>query len=116
MDPADRPAPDRRRDLFGGRGEVRVWSLLRAPAPPFTAALRCELDPGGRVGRHVQQAFPELVIGVAGVGEAIVGGVRHPLAAGDLVYLPLGEILEIHNLSGEVALEYLIIKARGDGR
>ena len=46
---------DRREALFGGKGAVTVWNLLgRTPAPPFTAVLSCELDPGGSVGRHRQ--------------------------------------------------------------
>lgn len=113
MDVRAKNPPDRRRDLFGGVGEVRVWSLLRAAAPPFTAVLRCELDPGGRVGRHKQQEFPEIVVGLGGAGEATIGGVRHPLQPGDVVYLPLGEVMELRNLSDEVAFEYMIIKARG---
>jgi len=112
VDLKNKPTPDRRADLFGGVGVVQVWSLLRGPAPPFTAVLACELDPGGRVGRHVQQEFPEIVVGIAGDGEATVGGARHRLAAGDLVYLPLGEVLELKNLSAEAPLQYLIIKAK----
>ena len=57
-----------RSELFGGRGEVRVWSLLDTEADPFTAVLSCELAPGGSVGRHVQEEFPEIVIGVEGHG------------------------------------------------
>ncbi|MEZ4454432.1 MAG: cupin domain-containing protein [Nannocystaceae bacterium] len=105
--------PDRRRDLFGGVGEVLVWDLLGADAaPPFTAILRCELAPGGHVGRHVQQAFPEIVVGLGGVGEAKIGGIAHRLAVGDVVYLPLGEVLELRNLGPEAPLHYLIVKAR----
>lgn len=108
-----RRPPDRRADLFGGVGEVRVWNLLGAlAAPPFTAVLACELEAGGRVGRHRQLEFPEIIIGMAGVGEAQVGEIRHPLGVGDVVYLPLGEVLELRNLSAEAALHYLIIKAR----
>jgi quercetin dioxygenase-like cupin family protein len=112
VDLKDRPAPDRRADLFGGVGVVQVWSLLRSPAPPFTAVLACELDPGGRVGRHVQQEFPEIVIGIEGSGEALVGGAPQPLGPGDMVFLPLGEVLELRNLSATARLQYLIIKAK----
>lgn len=105
--------PDLRIDLFGGRGEVRVWSLLQAPAEPFTAVLSCELVPGGTVGRHRQEEFAEVVIGVEGVGEATVDDATLPLCAGDAVYLPLGSVLSITNRSDEVKLTYLIVKARG---
>jgi quercetin dioxygenase-like cupin family protein len=98
-------------DLFGGRGEVRVWNLLHQAAGPFTAALSCSLSPGGSVGRHLQEHFPELVIGVEGDGEATVDGRATPLAAGDVVYLPLGSILTIENRSTEAPLRYLIVKA-----
>lgn len=97
--------------LFGGVGQVRVSSLLRGQSAPFTAALWCELAPAGRVGAHVQQEFAELVIGVAGEGEAKVNGVAHPLSAGCAVYLPLGAVLEIANRSSDAPLGYVIVKA-----
>ena len=108
-------APDARKDLFGGTGTVKVWNLLRRAAPPFTAALACELDPGGRVGRHRQQHFPEIVIGIEGLGEAVVGKQQHALRPGDVVYLPLGETLELINHSDSEPLQYLIIKAELPG-
>jgi quercetin dioxygenase-like cupin family protein len=98
-------------DLFGGRGEVRVWNLLHHTAGPFTAVLSCALDPGGSVGRHLQEHFPELVIGVEGEGEASVDGQATLLSPGDVVYLPLGSILTIENRSHAVPLRYLIVKA-----
>jgi quercetin dioxygenase-like cupin family protein len=101
-----------RSELFGGRGDVRVWSLLDAEAGPFTAVLSCELSPGGSVGPHVQQEFPEVVIGVEGQGEATVDGRRQPLSAGDAVFLPLGSVLAIENRAPDAPLRYLIIKAR----
>jgi len=78
----------------------------------FAAVLACALDPGGRVGRHVQQACPELVIGLAGRGTATVAGRELPLIAGSVVELPLGDHLAIRNDSDEDALHYLIVKAR----
>ena len=80
-------------NLFGGAGEVRVWNLLRDAAEPFTAVLSCELSPGGCVGRHVQQEFPEVVIGIDGEGEASVDGVPHRLGSFSAVHLPLGAVL-----------------------
>ena len=83
-------APFVQRDLFGGRGDVHVWDLLRgAPAPPFSAVLRCRLAPGGRVGRHVQQHHPEVVLVLAGAGEARVDGNAVALVSGVVVHLPL---------------------------
>ena len=104
-------APDLRENMFGGVGTVKVWNLMLRKSPPFTAALGCELDPGGHVGRHRQQEFPEIVIGVEGLGEAIVGKQQYGLRPGDVVYLPLGETLEIINHSETEPLQYLIIKA-----
>jgi quercetin dioxygenase-like cupin family protein len=104
---------DRRESLFGGEGAVTVWNLLgRTAAPPFTAVLSCELDPGGSVGRHRQEEFPEIVVGVEGDGRATVNGAAQPLVPGAVVYLPLGATLEIANLSGDAPLRYLIIKAQ----
>jgi quercetin dioxygenase-like cupin family protein len=108
--------PDLRKDLFGGRGAVRVWDLLaQRRAAPFTAALWCELEPGGSVGRHVQEHYPEIVIGLEGSGEAAVDGQWQSLEPGDLVHLPLGSVLELRNRLDDQALRYLIIKARGPG-
>lgn len=105
--------PARRDALFGGRGSVHVWDLLAgAPAPPFSAVLWCALDPGGSVGRHVQEHFPEIVVGLDGEGEARVDGVAHPLAPGDVVHLPLGSVLAIQNRSPDEPLHYLIVKAQ----
>jgi quercetin dioxygenase-like cupin family protein len=101
-----------RRALFGGNGTVAVWDLLGAgAAPPFSAVLSCELEPGGSVGVHRQQRDPEIVIGLAGRGEAEVDGAPHRLAPGDVVYLPFGALLAIRNLSSEESLGYLIVKA-----
>ncbi len=106
-------APDERADLFGGRGVVKVWNMMGGQSmPPFSAALACELDPGGRVGPHVQQQDPEIVVGIAGLGEAKVGGRQYSLRPGDVVYLAFGETLEIINHLDDTPLQYLIIKAR----
>ena len=105
-------APDARADLFGGNGVVKVWSLMQQAAEPFTAVLWCELEPGGSVGAHRQEAFPEIVVGVEGEGEATVDGKPFPLRAGDMVHLPLDSVLALRCI-GEAPLRYLIIKARG---
>lgn len=105
-------APDVRRELFGGRGEVRVWNLLGAAAEPFTALLSCELSVGGSVGRHLQQEFAEVVVGLEGRGEAWVDERAYSLAAGDVVHVPRGAVLALEN-RGDAPLRYLIIKARG---
>lgn len=104
---------DRREALFGGQGAVTVWNLLGvARAEPFTAVLACELEPGGSVGRHVQEHFPEIVIGLEGDGAAIVDGTPHEVTPGAVIHLPLGSVLALENLSPEAPFRYLIIKAR----
>ncbi|MBX3270187.1 MAG: cupin domain-containing protein [Sandaracinaceae bacterium] len=102
---------DARTALFGGEGTVTVYNLLTRAAPPFSAVLACELEPGGSVGRHVQQRDPELVLGLEGDGEATVDDTPWPLGPGDLVYLAHGQVLSIANRSREAPLRYLIIKA-----
>lgn len=114
--PIEKGRPSLRADLFGGSGGVKVWDLLAgASAEPFTAVLSCELAPGGVVGRHQQQAFPEIVLGVEGHGVANVDGVDRPLEPGDVVHLPLGSVLALRNHSDSHPLRYLIIKARPPG-
>ncbi len=109
---APRPT-DVRSNLFGGSGDVSVSSLLDADRAPFAAVLWCELAPGASVGRHVQQEFPEIVIGLDGDGTATVDSAPYSLGQGDVVHLPLGSVLSIENRSGERSLTYLIVKARG---
>jgi quercetin dioxygenase-like cupin family protein len=105
--------PRVRTDLFGGRGTVLVWDLLRGAAapPPFRAVLSCELAEGGRVGRHKQDDFDEIVIGIDGCGEARVDGHAIPLGPGAVVHLPLGASLELVNERNDAPLRYLIVKA-----
>ncbi len=104
--------PDVRNDLFGGRGQVLVWNLLGArAAPPFTAVLSCVLEANGHVGRHVQQAYDEIVVGLTGYGEARVDGKAQAFGPGAVVHLPLGSSLELVNEAPDKELRYLIIKA-----
>ena len=106
--------PDVREALFGGRGRVQVWDMLgKRDATPFAAVLACELEPGGAVGDHVQQEYPELVICLDGEGVARVDGAPHPLGPGELVFLALGSVLALENTSRELPLHYLIVKAQG---
>lgn len=107
-----RGEPDRRRNLFGGLGEVRVWSLMSGDLPPFDCVLGCELDAGGSVGVHVQERCTEIVIVTEGRGVARVGRDVTPLEPGVVVSLPLGESLALRNESKTEVLRYLIVKAR----
>jgi uncharacterized cupin superfamily protein len=103
--------PERREALFGGRGEVLVWDLLGAARfPPFTAVLACELEPGGKVGTHRQEHYPEIVIVTEGEGTAEIDGEEAPVGTGALIALPLGSTLALSNGSSEAPLRYLIVK------
>jgi quercetin dioxygenase-like cupin family protein len=107
-----RGTADVRAALFGGTGRVKVWDLLGGrSAPPFSAVLSCELDPGGSVGVHQQQRDPEIVVGLEGGGEATVAGVAQALEPGSVVHVPFGATLSLRNLSTEEPLRYLIVKA-----
>lgn len=98
--------------MFGGSGEVRVWSLLEGSLPPFDCVLGCELDASGHVGEHVQDTCTEVVIVTDGHGEATVNGEPIVLRPGVVVSLPLGAPLSLINGSQTAPLRYLIIKAR----
>lgn len=100
-----------REKLFGGTGTVRVWDL-GARTPPFTAVLYCELDPGGRVGKHRQDADEEIVIVVEGEAVLYVDGKANACGRGGAVALPKGAVLEIDNASADAPVRYLIVKAR----
>jgi quercetin dioxygenase-like cupin family protein len=104
--------PARREALFGGAGEVLVWDLMGgATFPPFTAVLACELAPGGRVGVHVQEHYPEIVVVTEGEGTAEIDGASVALGVGVVIALPLGSTLSLANGSSEAPLRYLIVKA-----
>ena len=104
---------DRRERLFGGIGAVLVWSLCDSgPLPPFGAILACELEAGGSVGAHLQQEFAEVVIVVEGEGVAQVGGSPMVLRPGVVLEIPLGQTLALENVSPELPLRYLIVKAK----
>ena len=91
-----------------------VWNLLKGQAaPPFSAVLSCQLAPGGRVGRHRQEQYPELVIGLSAHGEARVDGEARPFGPGAVVHVPLGATLELVNESTTTPMAYLIVKATG---
>ena len=103
--------PSARRDLFGGRGEVKVWNLMSPRAlDPFRAALWCELEPSGEVGRHVQQHYQEILICISGKGVVKIGQTAHEFTPGVCLTLSLGEILQI-TCGADTPLSYLIIKA-----
>ncbi len=109
-DPLDPTRADARHALFGGEGTVRVWDL-GARVAPFTAVLYCELEPGGRVGRHVQERDPEIVVVVEGEAVLRVDGRARACVRGGAVALPLGATLEIDNASIDAPVRYLIVKA-----
>lgn len=102
--------PERRDNLFGGRGFVLVESLVGDVCSPFTVALNCELSPYGRVGDHVQNSDDELVIVLSGEGRLEVNGVARAVHGGSVVGLPLGQRLAIEN-TADAPLRYLIVKA-----
>jgi quercetin dioxygenase-like cupin family protein len=110
-----RGEPDRRRELFGGTGEVRVWSLMDGELPPFDCVLGCELDAGGTVGAHTQDRCTEIIVITEGKGHARVGMESIALAPGTVVRLPLGETLALRNGSDAEILRYLIIKVAPHG-
>ena len=101
-----------RRELFGGQRAVRVWALTATPALPFTAVLACELEPGGSVGAHVQEQYPEIVIAISGSGHVRVNDVASAFDAGAVVELAQGHTLSLSNASQLEPLRYLIIKAQ----
>lgn len=92
---------------------MRVWDLAPNPSTPFTAVLACELEPGGSVGTHRQEHYPEVVIGIEGAGSVEVNGVRAAFESGSVVELPCGHTLALANGSELEPLRYLIVKARG---
>jgi quercetin dioxygenase-like cupin family protein len=100
-----------RHALFGGSQDVRVWNLVANPGPPFAAVLACELDPGGRVGVHVQEHHAEVVIVVEGDARVSVNGLVSTVGPGGVIELPLGDSLAIENGSKDRPVRYLIIKA-----
>ena len=93
-----------------------MWNLLdQRQLPAFSAVLACELEAGGSVGEHVQQASDEIVVVTGGTGTAQVNGAAQSLSSGSVVWLPLGAQLALQNDSDTDSLLYLIIKAAPPG-
>ena len=109
--PLDPARADARTALFGGEGTVRVWDL-GARVGALSANLWCELEPGGRVGKHVQSHDDEVIIVLEGEAVIYVQGQAHACVRGSAVPLPIGRTLEIDNASPTEPVRYLIVKAR----
>lgn len=98
-------------DLFGGKGEVLVWDLLKGrPAGQIQSVLACDLVPGGSVGAHRQADTDEVMIVHSGTGTAWVGEASYALTAGSVVHLPMGHFLRLENSSQDEPLHYYIVK------
>jgi quercetin dioxygenase-like cupin family protein len=108
--PLDPSRCDARPSLFGGEGTVRVWDL-GGRVGALSAVLFCELEPGGRVGKHVQSHDDEVVIVLEGEAVIYVQGQPHACVKGSAVPLALGQTLEIDNASPTEPVRYLIVKA-----
>lgn len=109
--PLDPSRADARPALFGGEGTVRVWDL-GGRVGALSAVLWCELEPGGRVGKHVQSHDDEVVVVLEGEAVIYVQGKAHACARGTAVPLALGQTLEIDNASPSEPVRYLIVKAK----
>lgn len=99
-------------NLFGGKGTVTVELALERQPPAFECALRCTLSPGGSVGAHQQEECDEVLVVISGKGRATVDGKAHPLQAGSVVPLALGQTLALENAGKRAPLRYLLVKAR----
>jgi mannose-6-phosphate isomerase-like protein (cupin superfamily) len=103
--------PRSQHDLFSGKGEVKIWNLLRRPdQEPFKAILWCELEGNGSVGTHYQKEYPEIIVCLQGHGSAVIGHETFALAPGICVHLAQGQTLALKNEANH-PLTYLIIKA-----
>ena len=103
--------PRSQQELFDGKGEVKIWNLLRQPdQEPFKAVLWCELEGNGSVGTHYQKEYPEMIVCLQGSGSAVIGHEIFALAPGICVYLAQGQTLALKN-EANLPLTYLIIKA-----
>lgn len=102
-----------RSDLFSGVGTVIMANVLPESHCPrsLMAALWCELEAGGHVGRHLQSDCDEVILFVEGAGRAAVAGEIQPVRRGTLLGLPVGETLEIWADSFR-PLQYVIVKMK----
>ncbi|MFN7700457.1 MAG: hypothetical protein ACK6CU_17730 [Deltaproteobacteria bacterium] len=114
-DPLDPARCDTRTALFGGEGTVRVWDL-GGRTGAISAVLHCELEAGGRVGKHVQSSDDEVLIVLEGEAVLYVQGRAHACVKGSAVPLALGQSLEIDNASSVEPVRYLIVKATAERR
>ena len=79
--------------VSGGRGAERVSFRLVEIAPS---------KPGEpRRGPHVHRGFEECIYVLSGSGLTETDGVEHPIAAGDTILIPPGELHVTHVTGGE---------------
>ena len=48
------------------------------------------IPPGGEIGEEIHEGVDQILTFVSGIGEAVVGGRRRKVVAGDLVVVPAG--------------------------
>jgi quercetin dioxygenase-like cupin family protein len=84
-----------------------VWSL---PHDGDLDANLVRLDPGRRIGEHVNADLDVLIVVRRGTGEIVIDGVRHPIAAGDIALVRRGARRAI--AAGPAELLYLTVHRR----
>ncbi len=81
------------------------FPLTTADGAASSSLVYFEIEPGNHLGMHTDSA-EELLLVVAGRGEATVGDERAPLAAGQLALVPALAPHDVHN-TGEATLKVL---------
>ncbi|TAM75604.1 cupin domain-containing protein [bacterium] len=66
------------------------------------------VEPGGEIGEEIHTGTDQILAFVSGRGEAILGGQRRPIAAGDVVVVPEGTRHNFVANAGEALRLYTI--------
>lgn len=101
-------------DIFGVHGATGVshWKCLasrRDLRGAWEAVELARVPPGGLSGEHRHTRTEEIYFVVAGEGEMLLDGVRHPVRAGDVILTGLGTIHGLRN-TGATDLDWITVE------
>ncbi|MBO6514575.1 MAG: cupin domain-containing protein [Phycisphaerales bacterium] len=102
-------APMSKVDLPGVQGATISVMVGREDNAPHFALRSIEVEPGGNTPHHAHDYEHEVYV-VSGNGHVLLEGTRHPIKAGDVVFVPANEEHEFTAAEGtDEPLKFLCV-------